>query len=253
MSGVQKRAEYVLEDAAVAVVVRFAGRVDPQACVEGDGAVRAVCPDPDTQPSAVFGASIAGVVVAVVVVIVSVLGVALRQRRRELVLLRMLGGTPGRLGSMVGREAALIAGMAALLGAPLGTRLGHRAINSLSGIGILPTDLVPVGSVAAPVIGTSVVIAIAWATARTWAWFVLRHSPRRSAAQEISGGVPPVQLGTLLEVALACPTGHDRDDEERILGDRFWHFAAHPLWANPERIWGSGPLLDRDIDPRSSC
>ena len=63
--------------------------------------------------------------------------------------------------------------------------------------------------------------------------------------------VLPGRLSDLLEIALSCSTGRDRDDEDRVLGDWFWHLAAHPLWATPETLRGSGPLLDRELDPRA--
>lgn len=59
--------------------------------------------------------------------------------------------------------------------------------------------------------------------------------------------VPPDRVGALLEVALACSTSRDRDDEERIIGDWRWHLASHPQWTTPEAIRGSGPLLDRNL------
>ncbi len=64
--------------------------------------------------------------------------------------------------------------------------------------------------------------------------------------------VPPDRLGALLEVAMACSTSRDRNDEERIFGDWYWHLAAHPSWATPETLRGSTLLLNRDLDPRAS-
>lgn len=63
--------------------------------------------------------------------------------------------------------------------------------------------------------------------------------------------VPPGRLADLLETALASSSCRDRDDEDRVLGDWFWHLAAHPLWATPETLRGSGSLLDRELDPRA--
>ncbi len=65
--------------------------------------------------------------------------------------------------------------------------------------------------------------------------------------------VPPDRLGDLLEVALACSTSRDCDDQERIVGDWFWHLVTHPDWATPEVLRGSRQLLDRDLDPHASC
>lgn len=63
--------------------------------------------------------------------------------------------------------------------------------------------------------------------------------------------VLPGRLGALLEIALASSTGCDRDNEDRVRGDWFWHLVAHPLWPTPETLRGSGPLLDRELDPRT--
>lgn len=60
--------------------------------------------------------------------------------------------------------------------------------------------------------------------------------------------VPPEHLGALIEVARACSTRRDRDDQKRVVGDWYWHLAAHPSWATPQVLRGSGPLLEGEID-----
>ncbi|MBI0300757.1 ABC transporter permease, partial [Streptomyces sp. PRKS01-29] len=86
--------------------------------------------------------SVAGAVVLVALLVVSSTIVqALRQRSRELGLLRAVGATPGQLRGAVGREVERVAAWAALVGAAgaVPAHLGLRAL--LDARGALPTGL----------------------------------------------------------------------------------------------------------------
>jgi putative ABC transport system permease protein len=88
--------------------------------------------------SSVFG----GMVLVVIGVVVSAtISLSVRQRQRELALLRASGATPKQVGQMVVAETMIVAGVAAILGLVLG-RIAGVAIFSLSSQqGVVPAAL----------------------------------------------------------------------------------------------------------------
>ncbi len=70
---------------------------------------------------------------------------SVRQRRRELALLKTLGLTRSQVMAAVGWQASVILVVAALLGVPLGAAAGHWAWAAfVTSLGAVPVTVVPV-------------------------------------------------------------------------------------------------------------
>jgi putative ABC transport system permease protein len=88
--------------------------------------------------SAVFG----GLATMVMLFVVSTtLGLSIRQRQRELALLRAIGTTPGQLRRMVIGEALVMAVFAAGLGCLFGGMAGEWLFDRLAGNGVVPAAM----------------------------------------------------------------------------------------------------------------
>ena len=88
--------------------------------------------------SGVFG----GMVAAVMALVVSAtIGLSVRQRRRELALLRAGGATPGQVHKMVVIETMLVSGLALAGGLLLGGTTGAWIFGMLTSNGIVPSEL----------------------------------------------------------------------------------------------------------------
>lgn len=88
--------------------------------------------------SGVFGGMVA---VVMALVVSATIGLSVRQRRRELALLRASGATPGQVHKMVVAETMLVAIIALIGGLLLGRTTGHWIFGMLSSNGIVPSAL----------------------------------------------------------------------------------------------------------------
>jgi putative ABC transport system permease protein len=76
-------------------------------------------------PISIFGFTIGLTGVAAVFVLTGTVALGVRQRLRELALLRTAGGTPGQLRRLLGVESVVLATVAALAALPLGVVIAH--------------------------------------------------------------------------------------------------------------------------------
>lgn len=88
--------------------------------------------------SGVFGGMVA---VVMALVVSATIGLSVRQRRRELALLRASGATPGQVHKMVVAETMLVAVIALAAGLLLGRTMGTWIFGMLTGNGIVPSAL----------------------------------------------------------------------------------------------------------------
>ncbi|AEV87613.1 permease [Actinoplanes sp. SE50] len=111
----------------------------------GDDRVRADLPGalPDyIAPISIFGFVIGITAFAAIFVLTGTVTLSVRQRLRELALLRTAGATPGQLRRMLGREAIVLALIAGLPGAPLGVVLAHLVAARFRALGAVPAPFV---------------------------------------------------------------------------------------------------------------
>ena len=88
--------------------------------------------------SGVFGGMVA---VVMALVVSATIGLSVRQRRRELALLRASGATPGQVHKMVVAETMVVAVIALAVGLLLGRTMGTWIFGMLAGNGIVPSAL----------------------------------------------------------------------------------------------------------------
>ncbi|MFE3585986.1 FtsX-like permease family protein [Streptomyces niveus] len=136
-------------------------------------------------------ASLASVVVLVgVLVVTSTVAQALRQRARELALLRAVGATPWQLRRAVGREVGRIAVLAAAVGA-VGAVPAYLALRAvLVGRGAVPEGLelpFPPWLAAAPLGTAGLMVLIAWLTALGCCARAARTRPAEALREEEPG------------------------------------------------------------------
>ncbi|MFI2290893.1 FtsX-like permease family protein [Streptomyces niveus] len=136
-------------------------------------------------------ASLASVVVLVgVLVVTSTVAQALRQRARELALLRAVGATPWQLRRAVGREVGRIAALAAAVGA-VGAVPAYLALRALLvGRGAVPEGLelpFPPWLAAAPLGTAGLMVLIAWLTALGCCARAARVRPAEALREEVPG------------------------------------------------------------------
>jgi ABC-type lipoprotein release transport system permease subunit len=96
--------------------------------------------------------------------IVHLLLTAVRRRRRDFAILRVIGLTRGQVRATVSWQAATLTGAALVIGIPAGVLLGRAAWRIFAGqLGILPVVTVPAPALAA-VAGIALAVAVAAAS-----------------------------------------------------------------------------------------
>ncbi|MEV4117810.1 ABC transporter permease [Micromonospora sp. NPDC049645] len=141
-------------------------------------------------PISMFGFVIGITAFSAVFVLTGTVTLGVRQRLRELALLRASGATPGQLRRLLGVESVLLAGFAALPGAPLGVLFAHLVAARFRDLGAVPAQFV---------VRTNVIVLIAAAVAGMLVTFVGARIAGRRAVR-----IAPTQA--LAETANA-PTG----------------------------------------------
>ncbi|MFE3115243.1 FtsX-like permease family protein [Streptomyces niveus] len=152
-------------------------------------------------------ASLASVVVLVgVLVVTSTVAQALRQRARELALLRAVGATPWQLRRAVGREVGRIAVLAAAVGA-VGAVPAYLALRALLvGRGAVPEGLelpFPPWLAAAPLGTAGLMVLIAWLTALGCCARAARTRPAEALREEVPGSARQLTGCVLLGLGAA--------------------------------------------------
>jgi putative ABC transport system permease protein len=169
-------------------------------------------------------ASFGGTMVLIVVfVVASTLALSVRQRRRELALLRAVGATPKQIHWMIGAEMTLVASAGALAGAVPGVALAYVMRAVFVSAGALPPDFqLRVGWL--PVLAALVLCLV---SARLAGWLVARRvvgvspvealgdaavEPGRLGRVRVTIGVLLLPLGLLLTLGKVASPGDSTAD-----------------------------------------
>ncbi|MBG0832226.1 ABC transporter permease [Planomonospora sp. ID67723] len=121
-----------------------------------------------------FGGSFGGLAVMIAIfVVAATFGLAVRQREREIALLRAVGATPRQVRALIGGEALLLGLVASALGVPPGVALGHWLFGEFAARGMFPDALTLTA-------GPAPMLAAVAAGAGT-AWLAARGAVRRAA------------------------------------------------------------------------
>jgi putative ABC transport system permease protein len=138
-------------------------------------------------------ASFGGTMVLIVVfVVASTLALSVRQRRRELALLRAIGATPRQIRWMIGAEMTLVSAAGAVLGAIPGVALAYVLRGGFVLAGAMPPDFqLRLGWW--PVLASLV---LCMTSARIAGWLVARRVARVSPVEALGdAAVEPKRLG----------------------------------------------------------
>ncbi|MFI6267216.1 ABC transporter permease [Micromonospora sp. NPDC051006] len=153
-------------------------------------------------PISIFGFVIGITAFSAVFVLTGTVTLGVRQRLRELALLRTSGATPGQLRRLLGVESVLLAGLAALPGAPLGVVFAHLVAARFRDLGAVPAQFV---------VRTNVMVLIAAAVAGMVVTFVGariagRRAVRIAPTQALAETANAPTGGLVLRIALAVMT-----------------------------------------------
>lgn len=139
--------------------------------------------------AAVFG----GMVIVVMALVVSAtISLTVRQRQRELALLRSSGATPDQVRSLVVAETVLVAVLAAAAALGLGALLGEWIFGMAADSGVVPAALVFHQGIVPFAAGAVVAVAAGWITARVTAGAAARTRPIQALTE---AAIPPVSIG----------------------------------------------------------
>ncbi|MFI0718214.1 FtsX-like permease family protein [Streptomyces sp. NPDC021224] len=185
--------------AAFGVLPRAGGGPDPDALRKafdgtkarvhtGDG--RGAAEFPDAARARVqlisMGGAIGGTALLVaILVVVGTFALSLRQRHRELALLRAVAATSRQLRQLIGREALVVGATAGVLGALAGLPLAHWLLGRFVSFGAIPDTLRPSIGFAPMAAGALATTLGAWAAARISARRITRLSPAQALAESL--------------------------------------------------------------------
>lgn len=114
-----------------------------------------------------MGGALGGTALLVAILVVSgTFALSVRQREREIALLRAVAATPRQVRRMIGREALLVGLVAGPLGAAAGLPLAFSLRDRFRGLGALPPNLDLVVSPFPPLAATLAAVLAAFAAAR---------------------------------------------------------------------------------------
>lgn len=131
------------------------------------------------------------VVMLAVFVVAATVGLSVRHRRRDLALLRAVAATPGQVRRMIVAEAALLGGLGAVLGIPLGLLVTHWTHGQLVDRGFLPAAFPIAGPALSALIAAGSAVLVAMLAALIAARRVTRIRPTEAlgeVAVEPAGG-----------------------------------------------------------------
>lgn len=187
-----------VKDAVPGVVV-YAGRDRGEAEFLDVGATRSFI----TELSFAFGGSM---VVVIMVVVGSTLALSVRQRLRELALLRAIGATPKQVLRMIAAETVLVGALGAVLGVVPGIGLAFLLRGVFALAGAVPDDFeLSIGPL--PLLAATVLCLIG---ARLGGWIAARRAARLRPVDALGeAAAEPARLGRIRLAAglLLVPAG----------------------------------------------
>lgn len=156
-------------------------------------------------PISIFGFVLGLTGFAAVFVLTGTVTLSVRQRLRELALLRTVGATPGQLRRILGWESVLVAGVAALGGVPLGVVLAELVAARFRQLGVVPAQFeVRVdGFVLVAAAGAGLLVT--WAAARLAGRRAVRIAPTQALSE--AANVPAGRPGPRALIAAVTTAG----------------------------------------------
>lgn len=171
---------------AVALRTAVEGVAGKAPVLTGADRVRADLPGalPDyIGPISIFGFVIGITAFAAVFVLTGTVTLGVRQRLRELALLRTAGATPNQLRRLLGVESLLLAGVAALPGVPLGVVFAHVVAARFRELGAVPAQFVVQTNVIVLIAATAAGMLVTFLGARVAGRRAVRIAPTQALAE----------------------------------------------------------------------
>ncbi|MEU6550884.1 ABC transporter permease [Streptomyces sp. NPDC046915] len=139
-----------------------------------------------------------------VLVVVGTFALGVRQRHRELALLRAIAATPGQIRKLLGREALIVGAAAGVVGALLGLPLGGWLHARFVAKGAVPATLQHTASVYPPLAALAATLFGAWAAARVASRRITRIRPAEALAEARTEGTRPAWGRIVAGLLLLC-------------------------------------------------
>lgn len=161
----------------------------------GDDRARADLPGalPDyIGPISIFGFVIGITAFAAVFVLTGTVALGVRQRLRELALLRTAGATPRQLRRLLGLESVVLAAVTALPAAPLGVVFARLVAGRFRALGVVPAQFVVRVNVPVLLLAALAGVLVTFAAARIAARRAIRIAPTQALTETATapaGGV----------------------------------------------------------------
>ncbi|MGW6499483.1 FtsX-like permease family protein [Nonomuraea angiospora] len=183
-----------------------------------------------------------------ILVVVGTFALSMQQRRREIALLRAVGGLPGQIRRLVGGEALLIGAVAGALGSGAGIALGFWLRSRFVDLGAMPANLRLVVSPFPSIVAVVTTLVAAWVAARVSARRTARIRPVEALGETAmpAAGIPPVRLvagllalagGVVLTIVLSGLNTEAASSPVTMLTALVWTIAVALL----------GPLVARAV------
>jgi putative ABC transport system permease protein len=134
-------------------------------------------------PISIFGFTIGITAFAAVFVLTGTVALGVRQRLRELALLRTAGATPGQLRRLLGLESVVLAAVAAIPAMPLGLVIAHAIAARFRTLGAVPAQFTVNTNVAVLVAAAGAGVLVTFVAARIAGRRAVRIAPTQALAE----------------------------------------------------------------------
>ncbi|GAA5197290.1 FtsX-like permease family protein [Rugosimonospora acidiphila] len=186
--------------------VDLSGVVGDAQVYSGDDRVRADLPGalPDyIGPISIFGFVIGITAFAAVFVLTGTVALGVRQRLRELALLRTAGATPGQLRRLLGVESVVLAALAALPAAPLGIVFARAVAARFRALHAVPAQFSVRVDVPVMLLGALAGVLVTFVGARIAARRAVRIAPTQALTETATAGAGGLVPRVLIAVVTA--------------------------------------------------
>lgn len=134
-------------------------------------------------PISIFGFTIGITAFAAVFVLTGTVALGVRQRLRELALLRTAGATPGQLRRLLGLESVVLASVAAVPAMPLGVVIAHIIAARFRTLGAVPAQFTVSTNVAVLIAAAAAGVLVTFIAARIAGRRAVRIAPTQALAE----------------------------------------------------------------------
>jgi putative ABC transport system permease protein len=155
-------------------------------------------------PISMFGFVIGITAFAAIFVLTGTVALGVRQRLRELALLRTAGATPGQLRRLLGVESVLVAALAAVPGCPLGVAVAYLIATRFRDLGAVPAQFVVRANLPVLLAAGLAGLLVAFVAARVAGRRAVRVAPAQALAETATAPTGGLAVRVVLGVLPAA-------------------------------------------------